>query len=146
MQNCSVRCIVLCTALAAAMSTQATSRPRARDLGIAPGALTPGALNAITDVDGVRVGQVTITTGDSVRTGVTAIVPHGGNLFQEAVIDVISDNLRERRIARERIPAEKSSHRLGDGNVFGVRLRERLFQGGVVFRPEEREWRGERAG
>src|SRR5690242_8667579 len=70
----------------------------------------------------------------------------GGNLFQEVVIDVISDNFRERRIARERIPAEKSSHRLGDGNVFGVRLREHIFQGGVVFRPEEREWRGERAG
>ena len=60
-------------------------RPRARDLGIAPGAGTPGALNAITDVAGVRVGHVTLTTGDRVRTGVTAIVPHAGNLFREKV-------------------------------------------------------------
>ena len=66
-----------------------SSRPRARDLGIAPGALTPGALNAITDVDGVRVGQVTIATGDNVRTGVTAIVPHGGNLFQDKVAGAV---------------------------------------------------------
>jgi len=60
-------------------------RPRARDLGIEVGVLKPGALNAITDVAGVRVGQVTIWRGDSVRTGVTAILPHGGNLFQEKV-------------------------------------------------------------
>src|SRR3954453_11121137 len=64
---------------------QSTGRPRARDLGIAPGALTPGALNAITDVAGVRVGHTTIVDGDTVRTGVTAILPHGGNLFQEKV-------------------------------------------------------------
>jgi D-aminopeptidase len=63
----------------------ASSRPRARDIGIAPGVLTPGPLNAITDVKGVLVGQVTIWEGDSVRTGVTAILPHGGNLFQEKV-------------------------------------------------------------
>jgi len=56
---------------------------RARDLGIAPGILPTGALNAITDVAGVRVGQVTLSLGDSVRTGVTAIVPHAGNLYQE---------------------------------------------------------------
>ncbi len=60
-------------------------RPRARDLGLAPGVFAPGPLNAITDVDGVRVGQVTLTTGDTVRTGVTAVVPHGGNLFQDKV-------------------------------------------------------------
>lgn len=58
-------------------------RPRARDLGLKPGILPPGPLNAITDVAGVRVGHVTLIEGDSVRTGVTAIVPHGGNLFQE---------------------------------------------------------------
>lgn len=62
-----------------------TSRPRARDLGIAPGVLTPGALNAITDVSGVTVGQVTLVEGDNVRTGVTAILPHAGNVFQEKV-------------------------------------------------------------
>ena len=60
-------------------------RPRARDLGLAPGVFPPGPLNAITDVAGVRVGQVTLVEGDSVRTGVTAVLPHGGNLFQEKV-------------------------------------------------------------
>jgi D-aminopeptidase len=68
---------------------QSPLRPRARDLGIAPGALTPGPLNAITDVAGVRVGQVTLTDGDKVRTGVTAILPHGGNLFQEKVAGAV---------------------------------------------------------
>jgi D-aminopeptidase len=60
-------------------------RPRARDLGIRPGILEPGPLNAITDVAGVRVGHVTLISGDRVRTGVTAIVPHPGNVFQEKV-------------------------------------------------------------
>ena len=60
-----------------------TTRPRARDLGLAPGVYPPGALNAITDVTGVRVGHVTLIEGDTVRTGVTAIVPAAGNLFQE---------------------------------------------------------------
>ena len=63
----------------------AQDRPRARDLGIAPGALTPGPHNAITDVAGVGVGHTTIVEGDSVRTGVTAILPHEGNLFREKV-------------------------------------------------------------
>ena len=54
---------------------------RARDLGIAPGVLLPGPTNSITDVEGVRVGQTTIIEGDSIRTGVTAILPHSGNLF-----------------------------------------------------------------
>ncbi|MGH9322324.1 MAG: P1 family peptidase [Vicinamibacteria bacterium] len=62
-----------------------SSRPRARDIGLAPGVLPTGPLNAITDVSGVRVGQVTIWEGESVRTGVTAILPHEGNLFQEKV-------------------------------------------------------------
>ena len=65
------------------------SRPRARDLGIAPGAGSPGPQNAITDVSGVTVGHVTLTTGDTVRTGVTAIVPHGGNLFREKVAGAV---------------------------------------------------------
>src|ERR1700716_3102532 len=65
------------------------ARPRARDIGIAPGALTPGPLNAITDVDGVRVGQTTVREGDTVRTGVTAILPHGGNLFQDKVAGAV---------------------------------------------------------
>ena len=60
-------------------------RPRARDLGIAPGTREPGRANAITDVPGVRVGHVTLIAGDKVRTGVTAILPHAGNLFREKV-------------------------------------------------------------
>ena len=60
-------------------------RPRARDLGIEVGIFAPGEFNAITDVEGVLVGHATIIRGDSVRTGVTAIRPHGGNLFFERV-------------------------------------------------------------
>jgi D-aminopeptidase len=60
-------------------------RPRARELGIEIGIFTPGPLNAITDVTGVRVGHTTRIEGDSIRTGVTAILPHGGNLYQERV-------------------------------------------------------------
>lgn len=60
-------------------------RPRARDLGVRPGIFQPGEHNAITDVAGVRVGQTTIVRGDSVRTGVTAILPHPGNLYRERV-------------------------------------------------------------
>jgi len=56
-----------------------------RDLGVEIGIMAPGPLNAITDVPGVRVGQVTLVRGKEVRTGVTAILPHGGNLFQEKV-------------------------------------------------------------
>ena len=48
-------------------------------------ATSAGAANSITDVDGVKVGHTTIVKGDNIRTGVTAIVPHGGNLFQEKV-------------------------------------------------------------
>ncbi len=62
---------------------QTSGRGRIRDFGIEPGIFKPGLLNAITDVPGVKVGQVTIVKGDNVRTGVTAIVPHGGNLFRE---------------------------------------------------------------
>ena len=58
---------------------------RPRDLGIEIGVLTPGNLNSITDVSGVKVGHETLILGDSVRTGVTAILPHGGNIFQQKV-------------------------------------------------------------
>jgi D-aminopeptidase len=77
-----------CVAAVSAHS-QPSARPRARDLGIAPGALTPGPLNAITDVAGVRVGQTTIIQGDTVRTGVTAILPYPGNLFQDKVAGAV---------------------------------------------------------
>lgn len=60
-------------------------RPRAREAGIVVGVMPPGALNSITDVAGVAVGHSTIVRGDNVRTGVTAILPHGGNLFREKV-------------------------------------------------------------
>lgn len=62
-----------------------TSRKRARELGIAPGILPPGRWNAITDVKGVKVGQVTLIEGDDIRTGVTAILSHDGNIFQDKV-------------------------------------------------------------
>src|SRR4051812_39296736 len=85
-----MRWVVLGSMLAAAMYSQApNSRPRARELGIAPGSLTTGPLDAITDVAGVRVGQVTLVEGDTVRTGVTAILPHGGNLFQDKVAGAV---------------------------------------------------------
>lgn len=60
-------------------------RPRARDVGVVVGVLPTGPLNAITDVEGVRVGQTTLIEGDSLRTGVTAILPHPGDLFHERV-------------------------------------------------------------
>jgi D-aminopeptidase len=63
----------------------AQERPRARDLGIAPGIFRPGTHNAITDVAGVRVGHATVIEGDSVRTGVTAILAHDGNAFLDRV-------------------------------------------------------------
>ena len=75
--------------LLALAATQPSSRPRARDLGIAPGTMAPGPLNAITDVAGVLVGQTTIVEGDGVRTGVTAVLPHGGNLFAEKVAGAV---------------------------------------------------------
>jgi len=76
---------VVAALLLAATLTTAPVRPRLRDAGISIGILPPGALNAITDVAGVRVGQTTVIRGENVRTGVTAILPHGGNLFREKV-------------------------------------------------------------
>ena len=66
-------------------SANTQTRPRARELGITIGVLPTGTLNAITDVDGVLVGHTTIVRGDNIRTGVTAILPHSGNLFREKV-------------------------------------------------------------
>ena len=64
---------------------QGDARPRAREAGVTVGILQPGPLNAITDVAGVTVGQVTLPRSRAVNTGVTAILPHGGNLFQDKV-------------------------------------------------------------
>jgi D-aminopeptidase len=66
-------------------SGELTKSARARDMGVEVGTMKPGALNAITDVPGVLVGHKTIIRGDSVRTGVTVIKPHPGNIFQEKV-------------------------------------------------------------
>ena len=68
-----------------ASSVAAQARPRARDIGVVVGSIPTGPLNAITDVAGVRVGHATIVRGDSINTGVTAILPHGGNPFREKV-------------------------------------------------------------
>ena len=56
---------------------------RPRNFGIVPGIIKPGKLNAISDVPGVRVGQVTLLEGSDVRTGVTAVLPHAGNVYQD---------------------------------------------------------------
>lgn len=70
---------------ASKLEAQADVRRSARELGVTVGVLPPGPNNAITDVAGVLVGQVTVTAGDSINTGVTAVLPHGGNLFREKV-------------------------------------------------------------
>ncbi len=77
--------LTLLILIAVTLDAQSPARPRARDIGLAPGVFTPGALNAITDVAGVTVGHTTLIDGDSVRTGVTVVVPHGGNVFQDKV-------------------------------------------------------------
>jgi D-aminopeptidase len=88
----SPRTIAAVAAISASIVVAAaaqSAKPRAREIGIAPGVHTPGALNAITDVGGVRVGHTTVVEGDRVRTGVTAIVPHGGNVFQDKVAGAV---------------------------------------------------------
>lgn len=77
--------LALSLLLLPALAVAQDARPRVRDLGLDPGILPPGPLNAITDVAGVRVGHVTVVDGDSVNTGITAILPHGGNPFLERV-------------------------------------------------------------
>lgn len=77
-------CLALLLVHAAAVA-DVPVRPRIRDAGISVGILPPGPLNAITDVAGVRVGQTTLIRGENVRTGVTVILPHAGNLFREKV-------------------------------------------------------------
>jgi len=72
-------------ALAAALVSAQEPRPSAREIGLAPGVFAPGTKNAITDVAGVAVGHATLNQGDAIRTGVTVIVPHQGNLFQDKV-------------------------------------------------------------
>ena len=76
-------CILLIVFGSLPVFAEDEERVRARDLGISPGVLATGELNAITDVDGVKVGHVTLIEGQSIRTGATAILPHGGNLYQD---------------------------------------------------------------
>jgi D-aminopeptidase len=66
-------------------SLSASPRPRARQAGVVTGVLPPGPLDAITDVAGVLVGQATVVQGESVRSGVTVVVPHAGNVFKDKV-------------------------------------------------------------
>jgi D-aminopeptidase len=80
-----VATVLMAAALAAAQNTAPASRPRASDLGLRVGVLPTGPLDAITDVAGVEVGQTTIIRGDNIRTGVTAVLPHPGNLYREKV-------------------------------------------------------------
>ena len=77
--------ILLFGVAAFAQTTATNRRPRARDIGLKIGILQTGERNSITDVAGVKVGHKTIVRGENVRTGVTAIVPHAGNLFKEKV-------------------------------------------------------------
>jgi D-aminopeptidase len=81
----TVATVLLATALAAAQNTTPNARPRASDLGLKVGILPTGPLDTITDVAGVEIGQTTIIRGDNVRTGVTAVLPHSGNLYSEKV-------------------------------------------------------------
>jgi len=76
--------LIISNILHAPVFSQET-RARARDIGIGAGVIETGKLNSITDVPGVMVGHTTLIRGDSVRTGVTAILPHSGNIFQEKV-------------------------------------------------------------
>lgn len=77
--------LLLSTLLLDSAMAQQTARPRARDLGISVGIFEPGQHNAITDVAGILVGHTTLIEGDDIRTGVTAIRPHGGNLYFDRV-------------------------------------------------------------
>jgi D-aminopeptidase len=82
---CIVAAVLSITSGASGQVTAPNNRPRASDLGLKVGILPPGPLDAITDVAGVRVGHTTTIHGDDVRTGVTAVLPHAGNLYREKV-------------------------------------------------------------
>jgi D-aminopeptidase len=81
----STTTVFLAAALTVGATAELAAQRRARDLGVAPGVFHPGPFNAITDVAGVRVGHETVVEGNSVRTGVTAIVPHDGNPYSDRV-------------------------------------------------------------
>ena len=85
MNKLSLTLILLIMISLSGSTANMQNRPRARELGVSVGVIPTGTLNAITDVEGVLVGHTTLIRGDNVRTGVTAILPHGGNLFREKV-------------------------------------------------------------
>src|SRR3954468_3049545 len=85
-----VRCVITALVLFTALNLPAqpptpNQRPRAREAGLVVGILPPGPFNAMTDGARGLVGQTTLVRGDNIRTGVTAILPHAGNMFQEKV-------------------------------------------------------------
>jgi D-aminopeptidase len=84
-----MRVALICSLCAMAGLAPGQTRPRARDLGIVTGTLPTGPLNAITDVAGVLVGRTTVIRGDTIRTGVTAVLPHAGNLYREKVTGAV---------------------------------------------------------
>lgn len=77
--------LILLVAVDFLLLTATCAQSRIRDVGVKIGVLTTGKMNAITDVKGVHVGHTTLIEGTSIRTGVTAVLPHGGNVFQEKV-------------------------------------------------------------
>lgn len=81
----AIAALAMASAFVPAQPTPAASRPRATDLGLKVGVLPAGPLDAITDVAGVEVGHTTIIRGDNIRTGVTAVLPHSGNLYRDKV-------------------------------------------------------------
>lgn len=84
-KTCLILCVAITASFSAAQPAAENSRPRARDMGLRIGVLPTGPQNSITDVDTVTVGQTTIIRGENVRSGLTVILPHGGNIFQQKV-------------------------------------------------------------
>ncbi|MGO1245602.1 MAG: P1 family peptidase, partial [Sphingobacterium sp.] len=80
-----LNCIIVCLASTTIFAQENKVGKRSRDYGVSIGVLPTGKNNAITDVEGVLVGQTTINKGDTIHTGVTAIIPHPGNVFQQKV-------------------------------------------------------------
>jgi D-aminopeptidase len=85
MAKLTLAVVTLLVAVVVAQDKTPNTRPRAPELGVKVGVLPAGPLDAITDVAGVEVGQTTIIRGDNIRTGVTAVLPHAGNLYREKV-------------------------------------------------------------